>query len=236
MSTRKKKELVGDYKNGGREWHPKGKPDLVNVHDFKDMEAGKAIPYGVYDIGLDEGYVTVGIYRDTAQFAVGAIRAWWEHLGSRALPERHRLTITADCGGSNGNRTAAVEDRAAELADETGLEIECLPLPARHLEVEQDRAPPLQLHLDELARQAARLPSRHRPDRRDHDQHRAEVYARLDESTYPDKIKVTDADWTTVNSTGTSSTPSGTTSSTPCPLNRRFSDSDTLKAYFSTRP
>jgi len=87
----KKKELVGDFKNAGREWRPKGEPELVRVHDFKDKQLGKAIPYGVYDIGTDQGWVTVGIDHDTAQFAVNSIRSWWEHLGQPRYPHASAL-------------------------------------------------------------------------------------------------------------------------------------------------
>ena len=97
----KKKELVGDFKNGGREWHPKGKPERVQVHDFIDPELGKAIPYGIYDISRDEGWVTVGIDHDTAQFAVSSITQWWKAMGRKAYPNAARLMITADSGGSN---------------------------------------------------------------------------------------------------------------------------------------
>ena len=119
----KKKELVGDFKNAGREWHLKGKPELVRVHDFKDKQLGKAIPYGVYDLRLDEGYVNVGIDHDTAQFAANSIRGWWEHLGRGRYPHATWLQITADCGGSNGNRTKVWKLELGEFADETGLEL-----------------------------------------------------------------------------------------------------------------
>ena len=114
----KKKELVGDFKNHGREWRPKGEPELVRVHDFKDKELGKAVPHGVYDIGSDQGWVTVGVDHDTAQFAVNSIRAWWEHLGQPRYPNATRLQITADCGGSNGNRTRLWKVELQKLADE----------------------------------------------------------------------------------------------------------------------
>jgi transposase len=120
----KKKELVGDFKNGGREWRPKGSPELVRTHDFKDKELGKAIPYGIYDLANDEGWVNVGIDHDTAQFAVASIQSWWEHLGSQRYPEASTLTITADCGGSNGNRTRLWKSELQRLADETGLRIQ----------------------------------------------------------------------------------------------------------------
>jgi transposase len=119
----KKKELVGDFKNGGREWRPKGDPVPVRVHDFKDEQLGKVNPYGVYDIALDEGWVSVGIDADTAQFAVASIRSWWEHLGRTRYRAAKTLTITADCGGSNGNRTRLWKTELQCLADETGLSI-----------------------------------------------------------------------------------------------------------------
>jgi hypothetical protein len=125
----KKKELVGDFKNAGREWRPKGQPELVRVHDFKDKQLGKAIPYGVYDIGSNQGWVTVGIDHDTAQFAVNSIRSWWQHLGRERYPDATRLQITADCGGSNGNRVRLWKVELQKLADETGLQIEVCHLP-----------------------------------------------------------------------------------------------------------
>ncbi len=125
----KKKELVGDFKNAGREWRLQGKPELVRVHDFQDKQLGKAIPYGVYDLRLDEGYVNVGIDHDTAEFAVNSIRSWWKHLGSARYPRAQRLTITADCGGSNGNRTRLWKVELQRFAEETGLEIEVCHFP-----------------------------------------------------------------------------------------------------------
>jgi transposase len=119
----KKKELIGGFKNAGREWRPKGKPTLVRTKDFKDKQLGKVNPYGVYDLKLDEGYVSVGIDADTAQFAVSSIRSWWAHLGQERYPDAETLTITADCGGSNGNRTRLWKTELQKLADETQLEI-----------------------------------------------------------------------------------------------------------------
>jgi transposase len=119
----KKKELVGDFKNGGRELRPKGSPVPVRVHDFKDPELGKAIPYGIYDLADDSGWVAVGIDSDTAQFAVASIRGWWDHLGRRRYPDATSLTITADCGGSNGYRTRLWKTELQRLADDTGLAI-----------------------------------------------------------------------------------------------------------------
>ncbi len=117
----KKKELIGDFKNAGVEWRPKGEPVEVRCHDFKDPELGKVNPYGVYDIAHDEGYVSVGIDADTASFAVNAIAAWWQHLGRARYPAATTLTITADCGGSNGYRTRLWKVELQRLADETGL-------------------------------------------------------------------------------------------------------------------
>ena len=122
----KKKELIGSYANGGKEWQPKGEPTRVNVHDFADRALGefaKAIPYGVYDIGNDEGWVSVGDVADTAEFAVESIRRWWNTLGRARFPEATRLLITADAGGSNGYRVRAWKWHLARLAAETGLEI-----------------------------------------------------------------------------------------------------------------
>ena len=170
----KKKELVGDFKNAGREWRPKGEPELVRVHDFKDNQLGKAIPYGVYEIGSDQGWVNVGIDHDTAQFAVNSIRSWWEHLGRPRYPHASTLQITADCGGSNGNRTRLWKVELQTARRRERARDRRLPPPARHLQVEPDRAPPVQLHHDQLARQTAHLArDDHQPDRRDHHQQRA---------------------------------------------------------------
>jgi len=119
----KKKELIGDFKNGGRQWCPAGNPVEVRTKDFKDKQLGKVNPYGIYDLKLDEGYVSVGIDADTAEFAVSSIRSWWEHLGRQRYPHAEMLTITADCGGSNGNRTRLWKTELQKLANETQLKI-----------------------------------------------------------------------------------------------------------------
>ena len=119
----KKKELVGAFKNGGREWQPKGKPDEVLVHDFVDKELGKVIPYGVFDLSQNEGWVSVGIDHDTAQFAVQAIGRWWQKMGSRRYPRAKELLITADGGGSNGSRCRLWKVTLQELAVHLGLPI-----------------------------------------------------------------------------------------------------------------
>ena len=199
----KKKELVGDFKNSGREWRPKGEPELVRVHDFKDKQLGKANPYGVYDIGADQGWVNVGIDHDTAAFAVNSIRAWWEHLGSERYANATSLQITADCGGSNGNRTRLWKVELQGLADETGLEIAVCHLPpgtSKWNKIEHRlfsfitmnwRGKPLVsletiINLIGATRTTSGL----------------EVYARLDEGTYPAKIRVSDAELDDVNMHG----------------------------------
>ena len=119
----KKKELVGDFKNGGRELRPKGQPEQVRVHDFVDPELGRATPYGIYDLGRNSGWVSVGMDHDTAEFAVETIRRWWRTMGRPAYPEATRLLITADAGGSNGSRLRLWKVELQKLADETGLRI-----------------------------------------------------------------------------------------------------------------
>ena len=119
----KKKENVGEFKNAGREWRPGGDPERVNVYDFIDKEKGKAIPYGVYDIGANAGWVSVGTDHDTAAFAVQTIRTWWQRAGQDAYPDATRLLICADGGGSNGYRTRLWKTELAALAAETGLQI-----------------------------------------------------------------------------------------------------------------
>jgi hypothetical protein len=125
----KKKELVGAYANKGRAWRPKGEPERVNVHDFIDKELGKAVPYGVYDIGANSGWVSVGQDGDTAAFAVETIRRWWHAVGARAYPQAAQLLITADAGGSNGYRVRLWKAELARLADETGLQITVAHMP-----------------------------------------------------------------------------------------------------------
>jgi Rhodopirellula transposase DDE domain len=125
----KKKELVGTFKNGGREWRPQGQPEQVNVHDFMDKQLGKAIPYGVYDVAGNAGWVNVGTDHDTAAFAVATIRTWWRKAGQATYPDARRLLITADGGGSNGYRTRLWKVELAGLAEETGLAVTVCHLP-----------------------------------------------------------------------------------------------------------
>jgi hypothetical protein len=119
----KKKELVGDFKNGGREWRPVGQPEAVRVHDFVDRDLGKAIPYGVYDLAANRGWVSVGTDHDTPAFAVQTVRRWWEQMGRPTYPAAAELLITADGGGSNGRRARLWKTELQRLADETGLRI-----------------------------------------------------------------------------------------------------------------
>jgi hypothetical protein len=119
----KKKELVGDFKNAGREWQPEGAPEEVRMYDFVDKRLGKVIPRGVYDLTWDEGWVSVGVDHDTARFAAETLRRWWEEMGSQAYPEATRLLITADSGGSNGSRSRLWKVAVQDLADLLGFPI-----------------------------------------------------------------------------------------------------------------
>lgn len=196
----KKKELVGDLPNAGREWHPKGDPELVRVHDFKDKQLGKAIPYGVYDIASNQGWVNVGIDHDTAEFAVNSIRSWWQHLGQDRYPNATNLQITADCGASNGNRVRLWKVELQKLADETGLQISVCHLPpgtSKWNRIEHRlfsyitinwRGKPLHSLETVINLIAATTTSTG-----------LKVYARLDNGSYPDKIRVPDQDIQAVN-------------------------------------
>jgi len=196
----KKKELVGDFKNPGREWRPKGEPELVRSHDFKDKELGKAIPYGIYDLADDTGWVNVGIDNDTAQFAVNSILSWWEHLGKKRYPNATTLTITPDCGGSNGNRTRLWKVELQKLADDTGLAIHVCHFPpgtSKWNKIEHRlfsfisknwRGKPL-TSLEVIINLIGAATTRTG----------LEVYAQLDQRTYPKGIKVTNAELATVN-------------------------------------
>jgi transposase len=125
----KKRELIGNFKNGGRELRPKGDPETVRVHDFLIPELGRATPYGIYDIARNTGWVNVGVDHDTAVFAVESIRRWWRSMGQPAYPKATRLLITADSGGSNGSRVRLWKVELQKLADETGLRISVCHLP-----------------------------------------------------------------------------------------------------------
>ena len=151
----KKKELVGDFKNDGREWQPKGQPEHALVHDFPQDASGKAIPYGIYDMAGNEAWVSVGRDHDTPAFAVASLRQWWQEMGRHRYPAAGELLITADAGGSNGYRSRAWKHGLQQFADDTGLLHPGQPSPAWHEQVEQDRAPAVLPHHAELAGQGA---------------------------------------------------------------------------------
>ncbi len=125
----KKKELVGDFKNGGREWQPQGEPERVRVYDFVDKARGKALPYGVYDVTTNTGWVSVGVDHDTAEFAVATLRRWWEQMGRAAYPQAPHVLVIADGGGSNGTRTRLWKAELQRWANETQLHISVCHLP-----------------------------------------------------------------------------------------------------------
>ena len=191
----KKKELVGDFKNGGRELRPKGDPELVRVHDFEIKELGKAAPYGIYDIGQNVGWVSVGTDHDTAAFAVASIRDWWKSMGQSTYPGVRELLITADGGGSNGYRLRLWKLELQKLADECGLAITVCHLPpgtSKWNKIEHRlfsfisqnwRGKPLVSHeviVNLIAATTTRTGLK--------------VTARLDTNQYPKGIRVTDAE------------------------------------------
>ncbi len=190
----KKKELVGEFKNAGREWRPKSEPAATRTHDFPDDSLGKAVPYGVYDITANAGWVSVGTDHDTAAFAVESVRRWWKAAGSSDYPLARRLLITADAGGSNGYRTRAWKAELAALAVETGLAITVCHFPpgtSKWNKVEHRlfshitmnwRGRPLTSHeviVQTIAATTTRTGLR--------------VHAELDASTYDTGVKVSDA-------------------------------------------
>lgn len=183
----KKKEFVGDFKNSGRQWRPAGEPVPVNVHDFADPQLGKAVPYGIYDLTANTGWVNVGTDHDTAAFAVESIRRWWHGQGQAAYPRAARLLITADAGGSNGYRTRSWKLELARLAADR-TDDHRVPPTTRHIEVEQDRAPALLAHHHELERPPADQPRSHRAvDRRNHHPHRTAGQSRTRHQHLPDR-------------------------------------------------
>lgn len=216
----KKKELIGEFKNGGRELRPKGSPIAVNTHDFPSDALGKAIPYGVLDIAANQGFVNVGISNETAQFSVASIRAWWQQLGRERYPQAKTLTITADCGGSNGNRTRLWKTELQGLADETGLEISVCHFPpgtSKWNRIEHRlwsfvshnwRGKPLvsfEVIISLIGATTTRTG--------------LEVYARLDQRDYPTKIQVSDAQLAAVALTGDEFHPEWNYTIAPTPAN-----------------
>ena len=196
----KKKEKVGDFKNGGRELRRKGRPTRVRTHDFKDKELGKVAPYGVYDLKHDEGFVSVGISNDTAQFSVASILAWWRQLGRERFPNAPGLLITADCGGSNSYRARLWKVELQNLCDVIGIPITVCHFPpasSKWNKVEHRlfsyismnlRGKPLISHQVILSLIAATTTCSGRP-----------IHVRLDETEYPKGIKVSDEQLEAVN-------------------------------------
>lgn len=196
----KKRELVGDFKAVGRELEPKGRPVQVRTHDFKDKELGHAIPYGVLDLTLDEGWVNVGVDRDTAQFAAASIRGWWEHLGKQRYPNATELTITADSGGSNSYRTRLWKAELQKLADATGLKVTVCHFPpgtSKWNKIEHQlfsfmsinwRGKPLISHEVIINLIAATTTSTG-----------LKVYAQMDDRPYPKGVEVSDQELAAVN-------------------------------------
>jgi DDE family transposase len=196
----KKKELVGTYKGGGQEWQPKGKPEPVQTHDFPDPTVGKALPYGVYDMARNEGWVNVGNDHDTASFAVESIRRWWRCMGRKAYPEADCLLVCADAGGSNGYRPRLWKMELQHLADETGLKITVCHFPSgtskwnkiehrlfAHITMNW-RGRPLVSHevvVNLISATSTRSGLK--------------VKAKLDTSAYPLKVKVTDEEFNSIN-------------------------------------
>ena len=196
----KKKELVGAFKNGGREWRPQGQPEEVSVHDFIDKTLGKAIPYGVYDVTSNQGWVSVGIDHDTARFAAEAIGRWWHKMGSQRYPNATELLITADGGGSNGSRSRLWKVALQELADRLGLTIQVSHFPpgtSKWNKIEHRmfchitqnwRGRPLVSH-DVIVQLIANATT----------QAGLKIQAELDTGAYPTGIKVSDSQLATVN-------------------------------------
>jgi hypothetical protein len=196
----KKKELVGNFKNNGREWHRKGAPEAVNVHDFIDPKLSRAVPYGVYDINNNVGWVSVGTDHDTACFAVNAIRRWWRTMGKKRHPKAKRLMITADGGGSNGYRVRLWKVELQKLADELRLPITVCHLPpgtSKWNKIEHRlfsfisinwRGKPLRSYRTIVQLIAATTTKAG-----------LKVRAELDENKYPKGIKISDTQLTAVN-------------------------------------
>jgi len=196
----KKKELIGEFKNGGREWARAGEPVEVNTHDFPSHARGKATPYGVYDLALDEGWVSVGVSADTAQFAAASIGSWWEQLGQARYPNAEILTITADSGGSNSPRGRLWRLELGRLADRIEIPIQVLHYPpgtSKWNRIEHRlfsyisinwRGKPLTSYQAVINLISATTTSTG-----------LKVYARLDENEYPPKIKVSDTELAAVS-------------------------------------
>src|SRR5690349_7292793 len=199
----KKKELVGDFKNAGRAWRPQGQPEEVRVHDFLIEHLGRAVPYGIYDLAANAGWVSVGINHDTAQFAVQTIRRWWHEMGRQRYPEARRLVVTADGGGSNGSRVRLWKRELQRLADELGIDIKVHHLPpgtSKWNKIEHRlfsfismnwRGRPLTSH-DVIVQTIAATATRNG----------LRVHAELDTAPYPTGVKIPDRDMKALSTTG----------------------------------
>ena len=196
----KKKELIGEFKNGGREWEPKGRPLAVGVYDFIDKRLGKVNPYGVYDQTANVGWVSIGVDHDTAEFALESIRRWWKNMGRVRYPKAKRLLVTADCGGSNGYRIRLWKVALQKLADELGLRISVCHFPPgtskwnkiehrmfSHISMNW-RGKPLTSHEVILNLISSTTTTKG-----------LEIHAELDTGTYPKGIKVSDEELKRVN-------------------------------------
>jgi hypothetical protein len=214
----RKKELVGEFKNAGREWRASGDPVKVSTHDFPSQAIGKAIPYGVYDIASNEGFVNLGITAETAQLAVASIQAWWQDLGSERYRTAQALQITADCGGGNGNRIRLWKTELQRLANETGLTVRVCHFPpgtSKWNKIEHRlfchisqnwRGRPLisyQVIINSIAATTTSAGLK--------------VFARLDERDYPKKVEVSDRDLAAVNLTADPFHPEWNYSISPSP-------------------
>ena len=213
----KKKELIGEFANAGREWRPKGEPAAVRTHDFPGDSAGKAIPYGIYDVTANAGWVNVGTDHDTAAFAVESIRRWWNAAGSSRVPGCPAAADHRRRGRLQRLPHPRVEDRAGRPGRRDRPGDHRLPLPARDIEVEQDRAPAVLPHHHELARPAADQPRRrHQQHRRDHHPHRPDRGRPPGRRHLPHRRQGQQrADGRPAASAATPSTATGTTPSTP---------------------
>jgi hypothetical protein len=196
----KKKELLGDFKNGGREWQAKGKNTTVNVYDYRSLSEGKVVPYGVYDLVHNQGFLNVGIDHDTAEFAVESIRRWWQTIGNELYPEAQNLLITADGGGSNGVRNRLFKRELQRFSDESGLSISVChypPATSKWNKIEHRlfsyisinwRAKPL-VSLETVIELVSHTTTKEG----------LSVRAMVDQNTYPTGIKVTDEELEKLN-------------------------------------
>ncbi len=197
----KKRELIGDFKAVGREFEPNRRPVEVRGHDFKDKALGHAIPYGIYDLTVDEGWVSVGITSDTAQFAINTIISWWEHLGRERYPHAQTLTITADSGGCNNPRTRLWRDELQRLADTTGLSIRVCHFPPGTSKWNKSSIDCSASSASTGAETTREPRNRREPDAATKTNTGLKVYAQLDNRSYDRGVEITDEQLANVNIT-----------------------------------